>query len=532
MRGRGKRLGIGVFAGLGSVIVAVGLHAAPYSIESSVLPAGGGALGSARFSVLGSIGQPVAPAALSSGPRLASRAGFWNRVPRWLPALQAPVAMEAYLNTRSPVPGLRLFDLDAGATPVDFRISVTNGTVRVAAGVVGGVDAGAVTGNGTRSVRIVATASALARSLAAVGGLEYTPDSGYLGSDGINLSLEVNGLEAGGPLRAQATVPVTVRFRPTVVGRWAFYNHSAWDGNNAEANAADDAAIATDKAALLPGLKAGFTNYTSYARGLNGVMVDISGVPLDGSPTLADFSLRMGNDNASTAWSSAPAPVSVALRRGAGTGGSDRLTLVWGTNAVRNAWLEIRVLAGGRTGLEADDVFYFGNAVGEVGDAAGVDAVVTGADEIAVRQNQRGPFSPAGIVSVHDFDRDRLVNATDQWIARSQVTSVGGPLQLITPGGGSGGALAGRGGPESVEVRLVAWRDASGWLRLEAETGPAAVAEWVLESRSGESSAGTWTEVGPGLPMEGRVVWQVWPDERRSADFFRVARYPARGGER
>ena len=38
-----------------------------------------------------------------------------------------------------------------------------------------------------------------------------------------------------------------------VVGRHVFYNRSAWDGNNAAANAADDNAIASDKVALLPG---------------------------------------------------------------------------------------------------------------------------------------------------------------------------------------------------------------------------------------------------------------------------------------
>ena len=38
-----------------------------------------------------------------------------------------------------------------------------------------------------------------------------------------------------------------------VVGENIFYNDSSFDGNNPAANAADDAAIATDKTALLPG---------------------------------------------------------------------------------------------------------------------------------------------------------------------------------------------------------------------------------------------------------------------------------------
>src|SRR5687768_14015394 len=39
----------------------------------------------------------------------------------------------------------------------------------------------------------------------------------------------------------------------TVVGRWVFYNNSAFDGNDPAANAADDAAVAPDKVAALPG---------------------------------------------------------------------------------------------------------------------------------------------------------------------------------------------------------------------------------------------------------------------------------------
>ena len=39
----------------------------------------------------------------------------------------------------------------------------------------------------------------------------------------------------------------------------------------------DDAAIATDKTALLPGETASLANYTSYSRGINGIMVDLIG---------------------------------------------------------------------------------------------------------------------------------------------------------------------------------------------------------------------------------------------------------------
>src|SRR5256885_305653 len=65
----------------------------------------------------------------------------------------------------------------------------------------------------------------------------------------------------------------------SVVGRYVFYNHSAFDGNDIAANASDEGAIAVDKNALLPGETAGFVNYTSYSRGINGVAVDVAGGP-------------------------------------------------------------------------------------------------------------------------------------------------------------------------------------------------------------------------------------------------------------
>ena len=43
--------------------------------------------------------------------------------------------------------------------------------------------------------------------------------------------------------------------------------------------AADDLAIAVDKAASRPGQMATFANYTSYSRGINGLMVDLGARP-------------------------------------------------------------------------------------------------------------------------------------------------------------------------------------------------------------------------------------------------------------
>jgi hypothetical protein len=209
-----------------------------------------------------------------------------------------------------------------------------------------------------------------------------------------------------------------------VVGRWVFYNQSIWDGNSAAANAADDAAIATDKRALLPGGKASITNYTSYSRGLNGLMVDISGLP--GSPSASDFLFRTGNVATLANWAAGPAPSSVTVRKGAGVDGSDRVTLIWGADAVKKRWLEVKVRATEATGLGQDDVFYFGNAIGEVGNSA-TDARVTAVDALRVLVNVA---ASAGVTNRFDVNRDGRVGAADRLIILGNLSAID-PLLLL-----------------------------------------------------------------------------------------------------
>lgn len=225
----------------------------------------------------------------------------------------------------------------------------------------------------------------------------------------------------------------------TVAGRHVFYNNSTFDGDDAAASAGDDAAVAPDKQALLPGQTASFANYTSYARGLNGLMVDVAG--LAGSPTADDFEFRVGNDNSPGNWPVLAAAPQVSVRPGAGVSGTDRVTLVWPSGAVQGAWLQVTVKTTGRIGLADDDVFYFGNAVGETGNSTS-QAVVNAADEIGTRVNPVGPFPTAPPTNVYDFNRDRLVNATDQIIARTHSTNPLTALRLIAPPASAGSAAA------------------------------------------------------------------------------------------
>jgi hypothetical protein len=233
-----------------------------------------------------------------------------------------------------------------------------------------------------------------------------------------------------------------ISFPSSIAGRHVFYNNSAWDNNDPAAGASDDAAIAPDKTALLPGGTGAFANYTSYTRGLNGLMVDIANLPRPASLTAADFSFRVGNDNSPAAWAAAPAPSSITVRPGAGSGGSDRVTLIWPDGAIQKQWLQVSVLATPATGLPAASVFYFGNAVGETGNST-TNAIVSSADEALTRLNARNAFNPAPIDFAYDFNRDKLVAASDQALSRSNATNALNALRLIVAPASSGAAAGG-----------------------------------------------------------------------------------------
>src|SRR5205085_4728527 len=203
-----------------------------------------------------------------------------------------------------------------------------------------------------------------------------------------------------------------------------------FDGNSAAANVADDGAIAPDKQALLPGQTATFANYTSYSRGINGIMIDVDG--LAGTPTVGDFTFKTGNDNAPAGWTVAPNPTIATRSLNGGT--ITRITLIWPSGSISKTWLQVTLKGGvgSVSGLAADDVFYYGNAVGESGNST-AEARVTSTDEFLARNNPRPASDPVGITNVYDYNRDGGVSANDQLISRNSRTTVGTALQLITP---------------------------------------------------------------------------------------------------
>ena len=252
-----------------------------------------------------------------------------------------------------------------------------------------------------------------------------------IGPDGAMYVLEWGGGFGGGSADAQLVridylgnppPPPT----PRVVGRHVFYNNTVFDGSNTSPDAADDASIATDKQARLPGQSASFSNVTSFTQGLNGIMIDVENLPAGPTPQGVDFDFRSSPTGAPGSFVPGPRAGQVAIRRGAGDGGSDRITLIWdpggGGSAVEplvDGWLEVTLRPSERTGLAAPDVFYFGNLVGESGDAAApatltVSALDLSATKRALNQN-------ATITTRTDFNRDGRVNALDLAAVRSHL---------------------------------------------------------------------------------------------------------------
>jgi len=253
--------------------------------------------------------------------------------------------------------------------------------------------------------------------------------------DGGGASLHRLGQDAWGNDSASwvAAVPtpgVTI-FSPsaTVAGRHVFYNDSAYD--NPDLGGSDQLAIAHDKQALLPGQTATLANYTSYHLGLNGIMVDVAGLPADAALDAGDFRFHAGNDGEPANWAGAPSPTTITVQRGQGDQDSDRIVLVWDDNPVTNRWLQLTVRATADTGLAEDDVFYFGNAVGESGNSA-ADARVNAFDVLAARNNPRNLLNSAPIDFHYDFNRDQRVNAADMLLARNNQTHFLDGLKLIT----------------------------------------------------------------------------------------------------
>ncbi len=247
--------------------------------------------------------------------------------------------------------------------------------------------------------------------------------------DGTGTSLQRLGTLLWGnePLSWQGAAPTpgAVDFATHVLNRRTFYDNSVF----AATPWTDHDAVAVDKTALLPGQSATSSNYISYTRGLNGVMIDVANLGDAVQLNASDFTFQTGNDDEPDLWPELGTAPEVLVRTGVGIGASDRVILSWPDNTIQNTWLQVTMKATVNTGLHAADVFYFGNAIGDtLNPTASVH--VNAFDFGAVRENVTGL---AAIDNPYDLNRDAIVDGADLAVVRDRVTTFLSAIRLISP---------------------------------------------------------------------------------------------------
>lgn len=211
-----------------------------------------------------------------------------------------------------------------------------------------------------------------------------------------------------------------VAAEPAVTRTALYYHQASWNG------------VELDKAGMPQGGGVpSFANVSNYSRGINGLWIDMRGLPTYGAISAADFSFRVGNNADLNTWTAAPAPASVTVLRGEGLNGASRVQIIWPDNAIKQTWLEVTVKANQNTLLPADYTFYFGSAIGEVGGAGNTPArlVTSATDQIAIR-NHIGQ-DPSEANRVFDINRDGQINNDDEVLARNNWTNAFTGLKLF-----------------------------------------------------------------------------------------------------
>ena len=249
---------------------------------------------------------------------------------------------------------------------------------------------------------------------------------------------------AGEVVTATATAPdgSTSEFSnaalvPGVVDRHLFYNGSSYDGGNSAATPEDDNAIAPDMGEVLPLGFAGLNGVSRYYKGINGVMIDLAGRPAGAVLTAADFDVKVlaagvARPEYTESWPAGPAPSQVVVRPGAGTGGTDRVTLIFADGAIKNTWVRIEVKPNERTGLTAPDVFFYGSLSGETsGSGQRNSETINALDLTAMKRAITVVGSrPVAITETYDHNRDGRVNALDLAVIKRNLNAT---IPFFTP---------------------------------------------------------------------------------------------------
>ncbi|MEM9828352.1 MAG: proprotein convertase P-domain-containing protein, partial [Planctomycetota bacterium] len=233
-----------------------------------------------------------------------------------------------------------------------------------------------------------------------------------------------------------------------------FYNNAT--GANLSSDGDAQSAIDFSKTALLPGESSTFANYSSYLQGLNGIVVDMDGLPesTDEAALVGVFEFEVWDGIDTGGWADLDTAIvpSFEIFRGSGLDESDRIKITFDDGELTNTWLQTRILAGAVSGLESDTVFAFGNVVGDTGFGNTSSRIrVNAIDTIQYRLNQSVAPNSAAVDNVFDLNRDGRVNAIDTILTRLNQSPAGSVAPITLAGsasrsfGGSGDDDGGRG---------------------------------------------------------------------------------------
>lgn len=257
-----------------------------------------------------------------------------------------------------------------------------------------------------------------------------TPD--YSGSGTFAAQATVTGTEADLAEKFEIVLPAPPS--ASIEGRYVFYNMSKYDGNRVALDTAiiagvrndDSDAIDTTKYPLLPGGgSAIFANMTSYSKGINGLMFDVKGASRD--LTLADFTFTNAGKLGTATVAVAKTGMAIVKVAGVGVNSSDRYAISIPANLVQKTWLKVDIAATDMTWttdvIKGQKTCYWANAIGEcntwTGIAPNVYMTINATDELNARNNPMiNPATPTAVSSIWDYNKDGLVNASDQLVAR------------------------------------------------------------------------------------------------------------------
>ncbi len=149
-----------------------------------------------------------------SGTSVTDRAAAGNTMTGTLTDTSSRVSVystTATEDTSLAITGISVSDVDAASGDVTVTLSVTNGYLSVSTSIISGLSLGDISGNGTNTVTLTGTLSAINTTLAATDGLYYRGDAGFTGIDSLSILIDDGGnTGSGGNLTAMETLQIRV----------------------------------------------------------------------------------------------------------------------------------------------------------------------------------------------------------------------------------------------------------------------------------------------------------------------------------